>query len=163
MKFLLTSRALFILLIVAFIIHNAEEAITICSHTVENPFSFVQPASCVEFLFSVSVLTFLALILFFVALKSKKESTYLFISTAFATALLLNAFIPHIFVAVYTLHYTPGLISAVLLTLPISILLLIKNKSFYTSNKQMLTHMAGGLAIGYLIFAMTMGFSRIIF
>jgi hypothetical protein len=118
------SRNAFTALIAAFILHNIEEAIFICRYPVKSPFSYIQPASCRQFLLAVSILTIAGIIAYVFAMQTKKAGIYLFISTALAASFLLNVFVPHVLVAIYTMHYTPGLLSAVLFNLPLSLIVL---------------------------------------
>jgi hypothetical protein len=152
----ITSRKAFTLLTGAFILHNIEEAVTLLFKPVENPVSFIQPPTYNQFIFAVSALTIAGIIAYVAAMWSQNIKTYLFISTAVAAALLLNVFIPHVVVAIYTMKYTPGLVTAILLNLPLSLLLLSKNKPFFESRKQMLFYIAIGLAAGYALFALTL-------
>jgi hypothetical protein len=151
------SRTAFTALIAVFILHNLEEAIFICSYPVQSPVSFIKPASCKQFLWAVSIITFIVLIFFSTALRTKKPTVYLFISTAIASGLVLNVIIPHMVVAVCTLNYTPGLITAVSLILPIGLLSLNKNRLNFTGRKQFYRFMGIGLLAGYMIFAVVMG------
>ena len=157
MDFKFSSKATFIALIVAFLFHNMEEAITICRSPVQSPFSFIRPADCNQFVVAVSIITFIVIIACITALRSNKPAVYLLISTAIASGLVLNVLIPHIFTAIYTFKYTPGLITAVLLNLPLGIILLIQNRSTCKSYKQFYQYMGIGLFSGYLLFAAVMG------
>jgi hypothetical protein len=49
------------------------------------------------------------------------------------------------------------LVSAVLLNLPLSLLVLTKNRHKYTSNKKFLRHIFIFLVAGYLLFVMVIG------
>ena len=89
-------------------------------------------------------------------MRAKKQVTYLFISTALASAILLNVFIPHLLLAIYIRDYTPGLLTAVLFNLPVSIAVLYENKRFYSNCRQIFLHKAGGLLLGYAFFAITL-------
>ena len=152
-----TSRFVFTLLIVSFILHNLEEAIFICNYPVQSPVSFIKPASCIQFLWAVSIITLIVIILFVIASRSNKPAFYLFISTAIASALVLNVIAPHLLVAVYTFNYTPGLVTAVLLNLPLGLLTLFKNRPNCANRKQLYRFIGIGLVMGYLIFAGVMG------
>jgi len=152
------SRQIYSLLLIAFLLHNTEEAISVCNFPVSNPFSFIQPVECIHFITAVSVLSVAAAVLYLWAMKSGSPAVYYFISTAFASALLLNAVFPHLVLAVYTLQYTPGIFTAITFILPLGCILLFRNKSWYKSIKHMSFHILGGLAAGYAIFAITMLF-----
>lgn len=152
----ITSQIAFAALIVAFIFHNIEEAISICRFPVQSPVSFIEPASCRQFLWAVSIITTIVIVLFIVAIRAKKPIVYILISTAIASALVLNVLIPHIFIAVYSLKYTPGLLTAVLLDLPLGVLTLDKNRLLCSGRKQFYRFIGIGLILGYLIFGVVM-------
>ena len=155
-----SSRKALTLLTGAFILHNTEEAVTMLFQPVESPVSFIHPPTYNQFLFAVSALTIAGIIAYLAAMRTKNIKTYLFISTAVAAALLLNVFIPHVVVALYTMKYTPGLVSAIMLNLPFSLHLLSKNKPSFQNHKQMLFYIAVGLAAGYALFALTLILAR---
>jgi len=158
----LSSHIAFTALVVSFLIHNLEEAITIRRYPVVNPFPAIQPASCSQFLVSVSILSAVGLIAFGISMQTEKQSVYNFISTGLAATLLLNVFLPHLIVAIYTFYYTPGLVSAILLNLPLSLLVLAKNRPLYTSKKQFFRHILIFLFIGYLLFASSMVLAKLV-
>lgn len=157
MKSATSSQITFSALILAFILHNIEEAIFICRFPFQSPVSFIKPASCNQFLWAVSIITLIVIILFITAMRTKKPTIYFFISTAISSALVLNVIVPHIVAAVYTFNYTPGLVTAVLLNLPLGLLTLFKNRPNCTNRKQFYRFMGVGLVFGYLIFAVVMG------
>lgn len=128
MKYKSYSVITFTTLLAAFLAHNFEEAYMICTTNVQSPLSFIQPPTCRLFIWMVSIVSIAAIFVYRIGIKSKKTSTYLRVSNLFAAVLLFNVFIPHVTIAIYTWDYTPGIISAVLLNLPLSILLLILNK-----------------------------------
>lgn len=154
------SRLSFTALIFAFIIHNTEEAIFICRFPVQSPVLFIEPASCRQFLWAVSILTFVEIIVSILALTTKKPAVYLFISTALAAPLLFNVLMPHLSIALYTFHYTPGLASAIILILPLSMIVLVKNRKQYSTKSQFIKHILIGFIIGYLFFTIIM---RVVF
>ena len=125
----------------------------------ESPVSFFHPPSYSQFLLALSILTLVVITLYVFAIKSDSDKKYLFISTAIAAALLFNVFVPHVAVAVYTQKYTAGLVSALLLNLPLSLILLLKNKALFISRKQMYLYIFAGFAAAYVLFAFTIGIS----
>lgn len=159
----IASRTIFTCLTIAFLIHNTEETIALRYFPVKNPFTFIQPLDFLQFLFAVSLLSLVGVLVFAFAMLTKNRNNYLLISTAMASVIVFNALIPHIFVAVFTLRYTPGIISAILLNLPLGLLLLQKNKNFYCQRKQMIGHVIIGFVAGYSIFAITMLAAKLFF
>jgi len=158
----LSSRKIFTLLIVAFLVHNCEEAIMMNGKAAESPVEVIKPLTYSQFLFAVSFLSIIVLAIYIFAIKTRNNKTYLFISMAIAAGLLINAFIPHIVVALYTLNYTPGLVTAVLFILPISMLLLSKNKPLFESRRQMVYQIVIGLATAYGVFAITIVVAKLL-
>jgi hypothetical protein len=159
----LTSRSAFTALIAAFLLHNAEETITICHYPIENPFPSMQPASCSQFIVAVSILSVAGLAAFIIAMRTKKYPVYNFISTGLAASLLFNVLMPHLFVAIYTLHYTMGLATAILMNLPLSLMVLSKNRPHYKSTTLFFKTIFIFLILGYLLFAITIGLAKILF
>ena len=157
-----TSRKAFTLLTAGFILHNMEEVLTMPHQYSMSPVSCIQLPTYGQFLFSVAVLTAVALFAYIAAMRTQNSKTYLFISTAIAVALLFNVFVPHLTAAAYTVKYTPGLITAVLLNLPFSILVLKLNKPIFTDRKQLFLFVLGGFGAGYLLFAAVMGLAKLI-
>jgi hypothetical protein len=152
----LTARTAFAALIVSFLFHNIEEAISICTYPVQSPLSFIKPASCNQFLCAVSIMSFIVIVLFLTAMLTKQPKVYLIISTAIAAGLVLNVLIPHTIIAIYRLDYTPGLVTAILLNLPLGLFTLLKNRPNFTSKIQFYRFIGIGLVVGYLIFALVM-------
>jgi hypothetical protein len=162
MQFQASSRGAFASLIAAFMLHNSEEAYTMCRYPVEYPFQSLQLPDCRQFLVAVSLLSAVAIVAYIIAIRSAKPWIFYFISTGFASALLLNVLVPHLLVAIYTFNYTPGLISAILLNLPLSIWLLIENRVHYSNRKQFIKHIFFFLTFGYLVFAFILGSVKLI-
>ena len=156
-----TSRKAFTLLTAGFVLHNAEEALTMPTQLGVSPVSLLQLPTYNQFLLSVAILTIVAIFAYIAAMRTKNGKTYLFISTAIAAALLFNVFVPHLAAAILTLKYTPGLITAVLLNLPLSILLLKLNKPLFADRRQMSIYILGGFGAGYLLFAAVMGLAKL--
>lgn len=149
------TRRLFTALVLAFFIHNAEETYTICWYPTENPFIKIQTLNCEQFLVAVTVISLATFVLYLAAVQiSVNQRKYLFISTGLSAALLLNSIIPHLLVAILTWHYTPGIISTVLLILPLSILLLSRNREQYNNRREMIVHAILFIIPAYLFFGL---------
>jgi hypothetical protein len=147
-------------LIAAFILHTAEETISICIFHFQSPVSFIELVTCKQFIIAGSFLSVVGLLAYLYAIGTKKQNTYNLISTGLAAALLFNVLVPHVFVGLYTFHYTPGLVSALALILPLSIVVLFKNRPHYSRITTFFKHIFIILIIGYLIFAGIMGFVK---
>lgn len=157
-----TSRKAFTLLSAGFILHNTEEALTMPGQHSASPVSFLQLPTYDQFLLSVIIITIAALFAYIAAMRTHNLKTYLFISTAIAAALLFNVFVPHLAGAIITMNYSPGLITALLLNLPFSFLVLKLNKPIFTDRKQLFLFVIGGFGAGYLLFAAVMGLAKLI-
>jgi len=162
MNIKISSVTAYTFLTIASVLHNTEETLTMKGYAVDSPFAFIQPPTYRQFLVAVSILTLVVIFAFILAIRTKNPKTYLFISTAIASALLLNVLVPHLLVALYTFRYTPGLVSAVLLIFPLSTVVLVKNKRMYASLKQMLSYIVTGLAAGYVLFAAVIFLARLV-
>ena len=149
------SRRLFAALLAAFLIHNAEEAFTICRYPIVNPILNIRILSCAQFLVAVSVISAVAVVLYLAAARpSANLRKYLFISTGLSASLLLNSIIPHLLSALLTWQYTPGIISAVVLILPISILVLHRNRQQYGKWNKLMRDAILFMIPAYLFFAL---------
>ncbi|MDR0682184.1 MAG: HXXEE domain-containing protein [Dysgonamonadaceae bacterium] len=101
--------------------HNFEEAWTICMGTFEfNPFI----VSNIQFVIAVSLFTILGFILVFGKNLYRSQKYYQYAITGFAGMLFLNTFFPHILSAFYFRTYMPGFITALILILPLTSLIL---------------------------------------
>ena len=156
MNFQIRAHIALTLLIGASLLHNTEEALMICRQRIISPVKLFQPLTCHQFVWAVSLLSFAILVVYVFAIRTKKTSIYLFLSTAIAAAMLFNAFVPHIIIAVYTLSYTPGLITAVVLNFPLSLVVLNINRKELGNRARLIKFILSGLVIGYLLFAATM-------
>ena len=150
------KHAAFTLLVVASLFHNSEEALTICRSMVTSPVEFFQPLSCLQFLWAVSTLSIAVLLFWIVALRTEKPAVNHFISTAIAASILFNVFIPHVVAALYTFSYTPGLITALMLNLPLSLIVLKRNQNEIGIKAKFIKYIIVGLILGYLFFASIM-------
>ncbi len=110
------------LLAVSETIHNLEEAIRLplwsATAGVWHP-----PVEPFQFRFAVAVVTlvFVAVIAWY----SKKGATYgKYLMGGSLIVILFNVFIPHLGASLFLMSYTPGVLSALLLNLPLSVWLL---------------------------------------
>lgn len=121
----------------------------------DSPVAKMKPLAYSQFLIAASLISVIVLGFYVFALNTKKDKTYLVISTVIAAGLLLNALIPHIVVAIYKLSNAPGVVTAILLIVPISLWLLFKNMPLFESRRQMVYQILAGLLIAYGLFALT--------
>ncbi len=136
----------------AFAVHNIEEAWAFCntSQTNQNPFV----ANATQFIIAVSLFTILGFVLVFGKKLYKNEKHYQYAITGFSGMLFLNVFFPHVLSAVYLQSYSPGLISAVILILPLTGFLLWKfiQSNRFSTKQFVLTILSGAIAGIVLVF-----------
>jgi hypothetical protein len=148
------------LLPVAFALHNVEEAIYInnVNHLEFNHFLYNQT----QFIIAVSLFTTLGFVLVFGKKLYKSESAYQYATVGFAGMLFLNAIISHIIPSIFFLEYMPGVVTAVLLLLPLTTCILWKNyKLRLFSNKQLIITIFSGGIIGIILVGVFLGIAHL--
>jgi hypothetical protein len=109
---------------VAVTLHNTEEALTmprwIATHATRVP---LHPASTKLWLGWLG-LTAAAFGITYLSARKGKESVWAYLLFGYCAAMLANVFIPHVPATVAFGGYTPGVITAVLVNLPVMILLM---------------------------------------
>lgn len=157
----LNQYALFFCL--AITLHNIEEAIWLPSWS-QSSYAIQQPVASNEFHFAVIVITALAyLTAFFVVQFSHSQlAKYAFIG--FLGSMIFNTFFPHLLSTIIMQAYAPGLITGLLLIVPINTCILyqlhkqgrIKFKHIFIS-----TVVVGGILL--VLFPMLFKISTILF
>jgi len=104
-------------------LHNIEEALWLPAWS-QAAGKWHHPVGAREFRFAVVVLTVLAYIAVWLATTYGKESVGAYLLTGYALAMLLNVFFPHVIATGVLRRYAPGTLTALLLNLPVTILLL---------------------------------------
>lgn len=140
----------------AFAIHNFEEAWAICNTRYFNQNPFV--ADTTQFIIAVSLFTALGFVLVFGKTLYKNTRYYQYAITGFSGMLFLNVFFPHVLSSLYLQNYTPGLISALLLILPLTgfILWKIFQAKLFSNKQFVFTILLGGLA-GFILVVVFLG------
>lgn len=141
---------------VVFLLHNVEEVITMEQWSDVTSRFITDPASTEQFAIAVGIFSVLGFIVVFGRKLYKSERTYDYVITGFSGMLLLNVFIPHLIGAIYLGTYTPGLITGVLLNLPLSlsILKLLEQLQRLTIKQIILSVITGGVTgaiLAYLL------------
>jgi hypothetical protein len=133
-------------------LHNFEEALWLPSWsrtlTIRHP-----SVGEFEFRFAIGLLTFLIyIILYYCAKTDNPFSKYLL--GGMLIMILLNVFIPHVAASILTGHLVPGVVSGVLLNIPVTVYLLWKGleKGFF--NKRIL--IIGGVGFGIITMPLLM-------
>lgn len=114
-----------LLFVAAITLHNIEEALFLPSWS--NPVGLDISSS--EFTFAVVVLTVLAYVSAYLAIRDGGRGRWAYFYTGYALAMFLNVFFPHLLTSILVQEYAPGTGTALLLVLPASSLVL------YTSIK----------------------------
>jgi len=108
--------------VVVVAIHNFEEALFLPKWS-QAAGHWHLPVREHEFRFAVTVLTLLAALLAFLAVRGYKIGIYLL--CGYALAMALNVLLPHVAATVAMRRYAPGTATALLLNLPVCVSLLI--------------------------------------
>lgn len=111
---------------IAVTLHNSEEAIGLpawwARHAQEVP---VQPDPA-AFRFALAVLTVAAFVFTYLSGRNGKESVWAYLLFGYIVAMLANVFIPHIPASLVLRSYTPGVVTAALINLPVMTLLALR-------------------------------------
>ena len=105
-------------------LHNLEEAIWLpaWSRSAGRWQRVVHPGA---FRFAVAVLTLLAYLVAWWSVEAGSESVGTYLLTGYAVAMLLNVAVPHLIASLALRRYMPGLGTALLLNLPVTVCLLV--------------------------------------
>ncbi len=105
---------------VAVTIHNAEEAIWMpgwaTNHAQKLPIAF--PGSA-KIRIALAVLTFGAFLGTHLSVRKGPQSVWAYLTFGYMVAMLANVFIPHLPAAILLREYSPGVVTAVLVNLPL--------------------------------------------
>ncbi|MEK4701139.1 HXXEE domain-containing protein [Solibacillus sp. FSL R7-0668] len=133
----------------AITVHNIEEAIWLPNWT-QSSYAIQQPVTSTEFHFAVLIITALAYLtaFFFGQFSHSQLAKYTF--TGFLGSMIFNTFFPHLLSTIIMQAYAPGLITGLLLIVPINTYILyqlhkkghIKLKHIFLS-----TVMVGGILL----------------
>jgi len=107
----------------AITLHNLEEALWLPRWS-QSAGHWHHPVGVREFRFAVGVLTALAYIAACLSVVGGKESVGAYFIAGYALAMLMNVFFPHLLATLIMRRYAPGMATALLLNLPVTVLLL---------------------------------------
>lgn len=113
----------------AITLHNLEEALWLPQWS-QIGSSFQKPVRENEFHFAVLIITALAYLVSFLTLSFQKSKIIKWAYIGFLGSMIFNAFFPHLIVTILMKSYAPGLLTALLLNVPINTVIL------YTLHKQ---------------------------
>ena len=103
-----------------FMLHNMEEAPFMESWSKRLPLKVHPIVSTKQFVIAVTFLTLTGFILTFLTVEIWKQPIGYLLVLGIQMALAFNAFVPHIFTTIRFRLYSPGVVSALLITLPFS-------------------------------------------
>ena len=131
----------------AFLLHNIEEAVSMEDWIEKSPMKISYSITTNQFVVAVALFTFMGFIVVFVKRLYKNEVQFFILITGFSGMLLLNVFLPHLITALVFRMYVPGLITAVLINLPLTIYILwhIHKASKFSIKKMVFTIIGGGI------------------
>jgi len=109
-------------IVIAF--HNAEEALWLPGWS-QRSGRWHRPVEPGVFRFAVAVLTVLAFAATWMSASSGRQTVWTYLFFGYMVAMLANAFVPHIAASVATRSYMPGVVTAVILNLPVLFLLVV--------------------------------------
>ena len=146
----------------AFLIHNVEEGIGMKYSQLNHEMGFY-PIALNKFIYG---LVLVSVIGFIVTRRSiyRSREAYLNIIACFSGLLLVNVFIPHLILSIYLWKYTPGLLSALFINLPLSIAsLLFVKRALALSSMALLKRIFTGTLIGALVAFLCLFLANLIF
>ncbi len=111
---------------IAVTIHNTEEAVWLPSWAAQHAEYMPWHPGAAQFRLALAALTVAAFAITGASVRRGPRSpwTYLFIS--YTAVMFLNVFVPHIPASIYLRSYTPGVVSAAFVNLPVTAMLLIR-------------------------------------
>ena len=105
---------------IAVTLHNSEEAIWMPSWTHEHAAQLpVNPPGAVEIRLALFMLTLAAFLLTYLSTRKGPRSLWAYLLFGYIVAMLANVFVPHLPASLWFRGYTPGLVTALLINLPI--------------------------------------------
>ena len=138
----------------AFALHNLEEILSMEKYTNSIPSGLHKPVTTRQFGIAVALFTLLGFLVVFLKSYYPSEKIYYFFISGFSGMLLLNVFIPHLIATIYYKKYSPGIITALIINLPLTswILWLIKNSGILTVHQTVISAISGGIIGLALVF-----------
>ena len=118
-------ESLCIFFCLAITLHNLEEAIWLPKWS-QNGSKFQKSVSAKEFHFAVIVITMLAYLSSFSYTYFPESNIVKWVFVGFVGSMILNAIFPHLVVTILTRQYAPGLMTGILLMIPINSFIIIK-------------------------------------
>lgn len=136
----------------AFMLHNSEEAWGISKLSTSFSFPMHQGVTPLQFAIAVTLFTVLGFVIIFIKSLYKSEKQYTYVTTGFTGMLFLNVFFPHLIATIFFGQYAPGVITALLINLPLTGYILFATfKTNKLNLKQIITASTIGALIGIML------------
>ena len=120
----LTFQQLLWLVPISFALHNLEEAPGMARWSHQIPARVHPPVTTRQFAIAVALLSGLCFVVTFVVTANPQNRLGISILLGFQTAMVLNAFIPHLAATVWFRMYTPGVVTGILVNVPFGVYLI---------------------------------------
>jgi hypothetical protein len=139
---------------IAVALHNFEEAIWmpewIAQHHIQLPFA---PPPAGEIRFALAALTVGAFAVTYLSQRNGKQSFWAYLMFGYIVAMLANVLVPHVPATLLYRMYTPGVVTAVLVNLPLMSLLvfLALRENWVSGGRAVVSAIAVPLAIAGII------------
>lgn len=131
-----------------FALHNFEEVLSMEKWTKSIP-SFIHPTVTTrQFAIAVGLFSVVGFVIIMTKSFYPTEKHYLYLVCGFAGMLFLNVFFPHLISAIYLKKYSPGIVTGLLINLPLVLLIF---RSIYNSQKMSFGQIGFSIIIGGLI------------
>ena len=127
--------ALKFIFLLGFTIHNLEESVWLPEWS-KHAKKFHKPVERNQFIFAVIIVTILGYLITVVEIiNNNPGSVFSYIYLGFIGMMGLNTILPHLAATILLKKYAPGLITALLLNLPLSIIIISRYINVVTLNK----------------------------
>lgn len=127
------DKTVYILFIFAIVLHNLEEALWLSPWS-NQVLKKRKPICKHEFLFAVLMVTVLAVLATSAFIMFPYINIFKYIYFGFLAAMIINVFVPHLVTTIIFRKYAPGLITGLLLILPINGLIISRALNLGTIN-----------------------------
>ena len=131
-------------------LHNAEEALFLQQWS-QKAGRWHPPVGAGEFRFAVTILTLFAFIAAYWSASGPRGSAGAYLVSGYALAMLLNVVFPHLAATLVMRRYVPGTVTAVLLILPVTSLLLYRAFLQGYIEPSLFVYIGPGIVLGIML------------
>lgn len=138
---------------IAVTLHNSEEAVWLPNWLVQHSREVPMQPDPGAFRFAAALLIVAAYVVTYLSGRRGKETPWAYLMFGYIVAMLANVFIPHVPATLMLRSYTPGVVTAVLINLPVMSLLAIQavRERWVSGRKAVMFGIAVPLAIAGII------------